>query len=123
MTKKLQGRPLAAATAEAIKAIEDREVAAQKAEVSRVVEQITRDIKGETRCLNEHRKAVEATNERIEKLQKRLKALKAGDQAALKNPEPKGGSVTGRSLCLDPSFISRHEDLHRQMQYLWRQPR
>lgn len=95
MGVKLQGKTLAAATTEAIAAIEERELREAKREVAVLVERINADLKHETSCLKSARKTVEDINERISKLQQQLKALKAGDQSAVKMPDSVS-AVTGR---------------------------
>ena len=118
MAKPLQGRALAQAAADAIKEIEEREVAKQKAEVAGVVAAITSDIKAFIKELTHCRKRVEDTNGRIEKLQKRLKALKAGDPAALKEPPADIQYATPRNWAHPRTVL----DFERDMIQRWHIP-
>lgn len=112
MTTKLQGATLRAVVAEVLTEQEAAERAQQKAEVKRVVERVQRDLAGEKRCQQEHLTAAAEATERMKKLQERLKAIKAGDQAALKTPESVGSAMpTEMRRCLQV-----HKNLLRDME-------
>lgn len=95
---KLQGKELAAVVAEVLTEAEAAERAKAKAEVKHVVEVIQGDLKREKRNQQDHLDAATKATERMKKLQERLKAIKAGDQGALKTPDSVGYDVRWERL-------------------------